>query len=258
MWLSKSLQISLLLFVCQMGHGEHHSAPTSRPKFSDNFGLSNLPTLSKGYRRTRHLTASQLLNLFVTSGQILANALALSFITTSVRDSWDQPIVLFVVKMPSQYFPYVILFLTLILDTPKSMMIQATGLVSAHLYDLLTGLYPRTGIKRNFIETPAFVKKMFGTQAVVDRPYGTVITGVLGESAWGLDMSWKRFGPGRTLGGEAGSVERQRPQGLVLAAIVMGGFVAVCLFLFGSWWLFYPSGPHGPFVGKASDVVPPL
>jgi Derlin-2/3 len=70
---------------------------------------------------------------------------------------------------------------------------------------------------------------MFGSQNVVERPYGTVsMPGVAGKAAWGLDMSWRRFGPGRTLGGEGSSTERQRPRGCVLTAIIMGGFVVVC------------------------------
>jgi Derlin-2/3 len=132
--------------------------------------------------------------------------------------------------MPSQYLPYAILFLTLIMYSPQAAMVQATGLAAAHVYDLLTGLYPNFGIKQNWITTPALVKKMFGTQSVVERPYGTVVSGgVAAQTPWGLDLSWKKFGPGRTLGGEGASVERQRPRGFALAVMVMGGFLVLCL-----------------------------
>jgi len=68
-----------------------------------------------------------------------------------------------------------------------------------------------------------------------------------GEAGWGLDLSWQRFGPGRTLGGEGSSVERQRPRGAVLAVLVMGGFVLLCCFL---GLLFVVHGqPDGWFSG---------
>ncbi|TVY71328.1 Derlin-1.2 [Lachnellula suecica] len=185
-----------------------------------------------------------LLNLCIVSGQVFASAIAVSFITTWTREAWGQPIILVFVRIPAQYLPYGLLLSTLILWSPEAAMIEATGLVAAHLYDLLTGLYPASGIKRNFITTPGWVNKMFGTQHVVERPYGTVwMPRVAGETAWGLDMSWKRFGPGRTLGGEGASVERQRPKGLILAAMVMGGFLVLCCIV-GLLFLRYgdPSG----------------
>lgn len=116
--------------------------------------------------------------------------------------------------------------------SPKFAVIEATGLVAAHLYDYLTGLYPNFGIQRNLITTPGWIKKMFGNQSVVERPYGSVTnTAANNKAAWGLDLSWKRFGPGRTLGGEGVSVERQRPGGMALAAMIMGGFFVICLIL---------------------------
>lgn len=84
---------------------------------------------------------------------------------------------------------------------------------------------------------------MFGTQGVTQRPYGTVFAppngaGAAGEAAWGLDLSWKRFGEGRRLGGEGESSSgvRQRPRGLALAAMVMVGVVLICGLL---GFLFY-------------------
>jgi len=70
---------------------------------------------------------------------------------------------------------------------------------------------------------------MFGTQGVTQRTYGTGFAppngaGAAGKAAWGLDLSWRRFGEGRRLGGEGESSEvRQRPKGLALAAMVMVG-----------------------------------
>ena len=130
----------------------------------------------------------------------MAPALALAFVTNATRDSWGQPITFIVLKMPAQYLPYAILFLTLIAGSPQQALVQATGLFAVHLYNLLAGLYPNFGIKRNLVTTPAWLKRVCGTQAVVDRPYGTVFmsSGTTAEPAWGLDLSWRKFGPGRT------------------------------------------------------------
>jgi Derlin-2/3 len=196
------------------------------------------------------------LNLFITFGHVLASALALSFITTWTRDAWDQPLTFVVVKMPSQYLPYAILLCTLIMASPQSAIIQATGLAAGHLYDLLSGLYPSSGIKRNLITTPGWMRRVFGTHGTVDRPYGTALNAGAGEAAWGLDLSWRRFGPGRTLGGEGASVERQRPKGWVLAVMVMGGFVAVCCFLGYLYVLHWaPDGWFSRFRNEGSEKI---
>ncbi|KAL2071213.1 hypothetical protein VTL71DRAFT_12448 [Oculimacula yallundae] len=200
------------------------------------------------------------LNLFPTiSGSALASPLALSLITTSVRDTWDVPIRLFIVTIPCQYLPYAFLLLTLILAGPQAALIQGTGLLAAHLYDLLTGIYPSSGIQDNYIQTPKWMTKACGTQDVVHRPYGTVTMGVQGKKAWGIDLSWKRFGPGRTLGGEGESEvnDGRRLKGLMLAAVVMGCFLVVCavsgyLFVYGlpGW----AAGVHGQQPGSTLHV----
>jgi Derlin-2/3 len=90
----------------------------------------------------------------------------------------------------------------------------------------------------------------------VDRPYGTALNAGAGEAAGGLDLSWRRFGPGRTLGGEGASVERQRPKGWVLAVMVMGGFVAVCCFLGYLYVLHWaPDGWFSRFRNEGSEKI---
>lgn len=144
------------------------------------------------------------------------------------------------------------LFLTLIIAGPQAAMIQATGFAAAQLYDFMSGLYPKFGIKRNLIPTPRWMTRMFGTQNVVARPYGTAITAGSAEPAWGLDLSWKRFGPGHTLGGEGSTGTRQRPTGAVLASMVMGGFLFVCALL-GYIYLSH-NNPDGAFSGWFSSI----
>lgn len=107
---------------------------------------------------------------------------------------------------------------------------------------------------------------MFGTQSAVERPYGTVFMppnggGATGKAAWGLDLSWRRFGEGRRLGGEGeSSLGSQRPRGLVLAAIGTAAFVAICGLLgFLFFWYGAPDGwlsTNG--IGKSSSTTPPF
>lgn len=170
-----------------------------------------------------------------------------------------------VIKMPSQYFPYVYLLFSLIVCGPQTAIVQATGLAAAHLYDLLGGLYPSSGIKRNLISTPDWVKRMFGTQSVIERPYGSVFmptsrTGATGEAAWGLDLSWKRFGEGRRLGGEGeSSLPSQRPKGWVLAVIGLAAYIIICGLL--GFFFFLNGVPDGWASvisnGKSSSTVAP-
>lgn len=210
------------------------------------------------FKHDNMLTSSQLLNLLplpLISGAVLASPLSLCFVTSWTRDAWDQPVTFFVLKMPAQYLPWAIIFLKLIIGSPRAAMIEATGLVAAYVYDLMTGLYPNFGIKRNFIATPRWMNKMLGVQRVVERPYGSIIVPGGGEAAWGLDLSWKRFGPGHTLGGEGVRVDRQRPKGLALAAMVMGAFVLLCLVL-GYLFLQPDTWPvlGLPWLGAATDT----
>jgi Derlin-2/3 len=99
---------------------------------------------------------------------------------------------------------------------------------------------------------------MFGTQGVTQRPYGTVFAppngaGAAGEAAWGLDLSWRRFGEGRRLGGDGeGGGVKQRPRGWVLTAMVMVGLVIICGLL--GFLLYLHQAPDGGW-SAAIDVA---
>ncbi|KAL8909603.1 MAG: hypothetical protein Q9207_000101 [Kuettlingeria erythrocarpa] len=55
------------------------------------------------------------------------------------------------------------------------MLNQGTGIIAAHLYDFLTRLYPTFGGGRNYLKTPAFLRRWFGRedQHAQRRAYGT-------------------------------------------------------------------------------------
>lgn len=105
------------------------------------------------------------------------------------------------------------LLMTLVQAGMGATKVQATGLIAAHLHDFLTRLWPTFGGGRNWVTTPAFVKRMWQTTepAVADRAYGTSFTpaqrstGTTSGAAAGegvLPESWKSRGSGHRLGGD--------------------------------------------------------
>ena len=114
---------------------------------------------------------------------------------------------LFVITIQARYLPYALLFMSLVLGSPDQVLLQATGLLAAHLYDFLTRIWPTFGGGRNYITTPQFVKHWFaaapGTQQA--RPYGTMMPGGGGAATGSSTRSAARttaskWGPGRRLG----------------------------------------------------------
>jgi Derlin-2/3 len=201
-----------------------------------------------------HLTKPQSLNL-VIGGPALAYPLALAFITTSTIDSWGLPVSLLgLATFPAQYLPYAFLLLTLLISGPIPALIHSTGLVAAHLYDLLTGLYPQYGgPSRSVIATPAWMSRLWGTRAELVRPYGAVLNANananaapsrgVGASAWGV--GWGKWGEGRRLGGdaEAGGAGAGLQRGRPMAGLAVAGFVLVsCVLGMVFMWYRDPEG----------------
>jgi Derlin-2/3 len=126
----------------------------------------------------------------------------------------------FVVTIPVQWLPYAILLMTLVMSGLEAALSQSSGLLSAHLYDFLTRLWPTFGGGRNYIQTPATIKRLFGgdTQRATVRTYGTAFrppardqqaaqntshgtsTGFGGAS--GVSGIWSNRGSGHRLGGD--------------------------------------------------------
>jgi Derlin-2/3 len=94
---------------------------------------------------------------------------------------------------------------------PSAAMVQATGLVAAHLHDFLTRLWPTFGGGRNLVATPGFVRRMWEpkTATVTNRAYGTSFapaprdsSASTGSSGGVLPESWRNRGSGHRLGGD--------------------------------------------------------
>jgi Derlin-2/3 len=82
---------------------------------------------------------------------------------------------IFIITIPVQWLPYAILLMTLITSGLREALTQTSGLLSAHLYDFLTRLWPTFGGGRNYVQTPIIIKRLFGsnTQNATVRTYGT-------------------------------------------------------------------------------------
>ena len=132
---------------------------------------------------------------------------------TYSQENRGKKVKFFVVTFDVKYLPYVTLFLTWIMEGPNRMILQATGLPAAHLYNFLTLLWPQFGGGMNIVQTPAFVSRWFGANRSapnsVTKKYGTAITPAAQPSrasSTGLSSSfsntWGSRGQGRRLGGD--------------------------------------------------------
>jgi Derlin-2/3 len=147
--------------------------------------------------------------MLVTGGFIFTAALVLAFAYTSTQDDRGQKATFIVITIPAQWIPYAMLLLTLVMDSPKAALVQATGLVAAHLHDFLTRLWPMFGGGRNLLPTPEFVKRLYFRRERVTT-YGTAIRNTAPASSSGssvsaggvLPESWKSRGSGHRLGGD--------------------------------------------------------
>jgi len=152
------------------------------------------------------------INYVWTGAGVFTSALILAFVYTGCQDDRGGMFNFMVVNVPAQWAPFGMLFITLIMQGPEAAKTQSTGLFAAHLYDFLTRLYPEFGGGRNFIVTPAFVRRLFAPEeaGVANRSYGTAFTpadratGSSTGAATGsvLPESWKARGSGHRLGGE--------------------------------------------------------
>jgi Derlin-2/3 len=141
---------------------------------------------------------------------VFTSALVLAFAYTSTQDDRGMKAQFFIVTIPAQWIPYAMLLMTLIMAGPATAKIQVTGLLAAHLHDFLTRLWPDFGGGRNWVPTPAFIRRMWETRVatVEHKEYGTAFRSAASNGATGsgssggvLPESWRNRGSGHRLGG---------------------------------------------------------
>lgn len=146
----------------------------------------------------------------LVGGVKFLHALSLAYAYTYAQDNPTRQVSFFVITFDSKYLPYAMLLLTMILEGGHAAMVQACGLVAAHLYDFLTRIWPTFGGGTNYIRTPQIVRGWFApkTGEGRQRSYGTAYegrregntTGQATGRSTGVAGVWDRSGPGRRLG----------------------------------------------------------
>jgi Derlin-2/3 len=151
------------------------------------------------------------LNVAFAHGAIFTSALVLAFAYTSTQDDRGQKAQFFIVTIPAQWVPFAMLLMTFVMAGPSAAMVQATGLVAAHLHDFLTRLWPTFGGGQNLVPTPRLIRRMWETRTstVNHKPYGTSFapaqrdeSSTSGSAGNVLPESWRSRGSGHRLGGD--------------------------------------------------------
>ncbi|KAI9721456.1 MAG: hypothetical protein M1812_002218 [Candelaria pacifica] len=156
-------------------------------------------------------------NGLILHGVVFTQALTLAFAYTYAQENRGRQITFFVITLPVQWLPYAMLLMTFVMGGPDAALGQVTGLLAAHLYDFLTRLYPDFGGGRNFIQTPALIKRWFGGDQPdpATRSYGTAFaarspsqqpqgasSGSSSGVSTGISNIWGSRGAGQRLGGD--------------------------------------------------------
>ncbi|KAF7170431.1 hypothetical protein CNMCM5623_002888 [Aspergillus felis] len=147
---------------------------------------------------------------YFLSGVIFTSALILAFVYTFAQDNRGKKATFIIIQIPIEYLPWAMLVLTLVMAGWPAALSEGMGIIAAHLYDFLTRLYPTFGGGRNYLTTPAFVRRFFAAYAPRGeyRTYGTAYRPASqnppsASSGWASSFqgSWGGRGPGRRLGG---------------------------------------------------------
>ena len=144
-------------------------------------------------------------------GHIFTSALLLALIYTFAQDNRGQKAHFVIVQIPVEYLPWAMLTLTLVMGGLPAALQQGTGLLAAHAYEFLTKLYPTFQGGKNYLQTPAAIRRAFGNDraTVQNKGFGTSYRPAQPAPAqqpggWTSAFSggsWGERGPGRRLGG---------------------------------------------------------
>ena len=137
---------------------------------------------------------------------VFTSCLVLAFAYTSTQDDRGMKANFFILTIPAQWIPYAMLIMTLAVNGPMATIVQATGLIAAHLHDFLTRLWPEFGGGSNLVPTPTFIRNIFAKPhaTVEHKPYGTAFAQPQRAGSGSdnvLPESWKSRGSGHRLGG---------------------------------------------------------
>ncbi|KAJ6021632.1 derlin-1 [Penicillium herquei] len=150
-------------------------------------------------------------------GMVFTSALILAFIYTIAQDNRGKKTMLWFIEIPMEYLPWAMLVITLVMSGWHGALMEATGIVAAHLYDFLTRIYPTFGGGRNYLTAPAALQRFFTKHnpRLGNRGYGTAFRPQASQSSqpsqnsqstrgWtsSIQNPWGSRGAGRRLGGD--------------------------------------------------------
>jgi len=149
------------------------------------------------------------LNRTFLGGAFFLDGLVMALAYTASQDQRGVQSNFFFFTVPAQTIPYCMLLASLLMN-PGAIPLQVTGILSAHLHDFLTRLWPEFGGGWNILATPSFVSYLVRSPRAVQRDYGTAIrqrsasttgSGTGASTGSVLPDSWKTRGTGTRLGG---------------------------------------------------------
>lgn len=146
----------------------------------------------------------------ISTGTNIKSALIIAFVYTYSQMNRGTKTRFFFIDIPTAALPFAMILIELVTNGWDSAVIEAMGLVAAHLYYFLTSIYPAFGGGRNFITVPGFVERYFARNDTNTgyRGYGTAIrpsrpadqSSSGSGSSWTSSSSWSGRGVGRRLG----------------------------------------------------------
>jgi len=141
-----------------------------------------------------------------------AMILALAYYWTALENK-NNSVNFFIVRFPVKYLPWVMIFVTLVVEGVNSALVEGTGIVAAHLYLFLTNIWPRVAGGRHIIYTPQWIHGLFEERG--DPATGGIRAGVppsvaaagpaggaatTGRTMFAPSGTWTHRGQGHRLG----------------------------------------------------------
>lgn len=122
----------------------------------------------------------------------------------ALTHTWAQanrgkPVTFYVIQIKAEYLPICLLIIDIVSEGWWSAYISMVGIFASHLYDFLTRLWPVFGGGTNYLKTPAFVHRLWGTTLREQRSRGLGPSG--SSTAESVGSAWSMRGAGRRLGG---------------------------------------------------------
>jgi Derlin-2/3 len=108
----------------------------------------------------------QTINSFVLGGVMFCQAMivALAYYWVALEDK-SRKVNFYIIEAPAKFLPFIMLFVTLVQAGLGPTLVEATGIVAAHLYLFLTNIWPRVAGGPYLIFTPQWVHGLFNEPA---------------------------------------------------------------------------------------------